>query len=209
MNNRTCLVDGCTSTKIAARGWCSSHYMRWSRYGDVMYRVKGEVRDGCRICPWCKSDIRLIDYTAGSAYCRGCNASRKRARPLPAVIRNTPIFCVECATKFAPRKRSDICCSDDCSSRRRKRFMREDTLRYRALRKDAFIESVNAQAVLDRDGWICQLCDVPIDRMAVFPARLSPSVDHIIPLHIGGLHEYANCQAAHLSCNAGKGARIS
>jgi len=32
---KTCIVEGCTNTKIKARGMCSTHYTRWYRHGDV------------------------------------------------------------------------------------------------------------------------------------------------------------------------------
>lgn len=34
MANRTCFVDGC-DRPVSARGWCSMHYQRWWRSGDV------------------------------------------------------------------------------------------------------------------------------------------------------------------------------
>lgn len=33
MEVRSCSVDGCPS-KASARGWCTSHYNRWYRYGE-------------------------------------------------------------------------------------------------------------------------------------------------------------------------------
>ena len=38
MAERTCSIDGCDQTadphKGGARGWCTTHYMRWRRHGD-------------------------------------------------------------------------------------------------------------------------------------------------------------------------------
>lgn len=208
MSNSICSILDCDK-RLVARGWCSRHYMLWKRHGDANYRLPGEIRNAHRICPWCHIDLPLSDFTVNSAYCRSCVASKKRAKPLPAIIRNSPAYCVECGVQFIPTRRTDICCSKRCSSSRVARFMRQDTLKYRALRKSAFVESVDPKAVLERDGWVCQLCGEPIDRLAKYPARRSQSIDHILPLHHGGLHEYENCQAAHLSCNASKGARMT
>lgn len=36
MEKRTCTIEDCESTKIAARGWCNAHWLRWSRYGDPL-----------------------------------------------------------------------------------------------------------------------------------------------------------------------------
>lgn len=70
----------------------------------------------------------------------------------------------------------------------------------------AFVEDVPLHALLERDGWTCGICEKPIPRDAVWPDRQSPSLDHVIPLSKGGEHSWANSQAAHLSCNARKGA---
>lgn len=29
-----CNIQGCSNTKIYARGWCAKHYRRWKRHGD-------------------------------------------------------------------------------------------------------------------------------------------------------------------------------
>lgn len=34
VTQRTCSIDGCDTTKIAARGWCKKHYRRWQNHGD-------------------------------------------------------------------------------------------------------------------------------------------------------------------------------
>ena len=61
--------------------------------------------------------------------------------------------------------------------------------------------------VFERDLWICQLCLDPIDSTLVYPDELSASLDHIVPLALGGPDTRANVQAAHLVCNKRKGYR--
>lgn len=70
-------------------------------------------------------------------------------------------------------------------------------------------ERVRSDEVMRRNGWICQLCDEPIDPAIRHPHRMSASVDHVVPLSKGGLHRYENCQASHLGCNCSKGARMA
>src|SRR5699024_2990102 len=57
----------------------------------------------------------------------------------------------------------------------------------------------------DRDGWICGICDDPVDRAMEYPDPMSVSLDHIIPLSKGGSHTPENVQCAHLDCNLRKG----
>lgn len=105
---------------------------------------------------------------------------------------------VEHLTNKGPRARF---CSETCRSN-------SEWDRRRAREKDAFVEDVPRFAVFARDDFICQLCGDPLDMDAIFPASLSPSLDHIVPLALGGLHQTSNAQAAHLGCNARKGARL-
>lgn len=55
----------------------------------------------------------------------------------------------------------------------------------------------------------CALCDAPIDAGVASPDPLSKSLDHIVPLRLGGSHEQSNLQWTHLRCNIRKGARLS
>ncbi|MDC7116146.1 HNH endonuclease [Corynebacterium amycolatum] len=80
--------------------------------------------------------------------------------------------------------------------------VRTQGMRYRARKRGAFVENVHRDEVLNRDGWRCQICGKKIPKTAVYPDPLSPSVDHVVPLSLGGKHEMKNVQAAHLICNA-------
>lgn len=57
------------------------------------------------------------------------------------------------------------------------------------------------EAVIERDGMVCQLCggEIPDGEL---------HIDHIEPLAHGGATEVANLQAAHARCNIRKGARV-
>lgn len=55
---------------------------------------------------------------------------------------------------------------------------------------------VDRQAIWERDGGVCRICNDPIEG----PFH----IDHIVPLALGGTHEPANCQLAHPACNQEK-----
>lgn len=59
-------------------------------------------------------------------------------------------------------------------------------------------------AVYERDAWICQLCDRPVDPSVKWPDRRSPSLDHIVPQAHSIIpdHSLENLQLAHLVCNS-------
>jgi 5-methylcytosine-specific restriction endonuclease McrA len=77
----------------------------------------------------------------------------------------------------------------------------------RARLNGAFVERIDPMAVFARDQWMCGICGMLIERMLRGPNPHAPSLDHIVPLILGGRHEYANVQAAHLGCNVRKGPR--
>lgn len=86
---------------------------------------------------------------------------------------------------------------------------RHDSLR-RARKIGAAIgEPFTNSEIFERDGWVCGLCDEPIDRDLRHPEPGSASLDHVLPLSRGGAHSRENVQAAHLGCNLAKGARVA
>lgn len=116
-----------------------------------------------------------------------------------------PRPCVECGTIFAPEygistRRSY--CSDACLKRKARRVAKG--IRNARLR-GVGAESVNAIAVFERDGWLCQICgiDTPRDKRGSYDND-APELDHIIPLAKGGAHTYANVQCSCRECNARK-----
>lgn len=71
-----------------------------------------------------------------------------------------------------------------------------------------FDNDITLLGVYERDGGICQICGMPVDKNARDGRKIYrdyPTVDHIIPLSHGGLHVWDNVQLAHMGCNAMKG----
>jgi len=70
---------------------------------------------------------------------------------------------------------------------------------------DGQYERFDYLEIFERDGWVCQLCLLPIDQELKWPDLMSVSLDHIVPVSKGGNHVRDNVQAAHLGCNMSKG----
>lgn len=79
--------------------------------------------------------------------------------------------------------------------------------RRRVLARTEDADRFTAQEIFERDGWTCQLCGKHLDPAVKYPSNDSPSLDHIIPIALGGPHTLANVQAACMGCNRSKGAR--
>lgn len=110
---------------------------------------------------------------------------RRCGRAFVAVDQLTTLYC-------SPR-----CARSDARDRRRAR------------KRQAYVERVIRRKVFDRDGWRCQICRSSrrIDPTREPPHAKAATIDHIIPLALGGKHEPVNCQTAHYICNCRKTAK--
>lgn len=80
--------------------------------------------------------------------------------------------------------------------------------RRRARIAGAFVEDIDLGVVFERDSGICGICGELVDPALKWPDRMSKTLDHIVPLSRGGLHEYSNAQLAHAVCNSRKSDRL-
>lgn len=129
--------------------------------------------------------------------------------PPPLVVGDR--VCPGCHTLFMPssnRTTRRVYCSPRCQARSADRSparlsQKRDRQHWRrASRLTA--ERLDWRDIAERDGWRCRLCGKRINRRLVFPHVGSPSIDHVVPLSLGGPHTRANVQLAHLGCNAKK-----
>jgi 5-methylcytosine-specific restriction endonuclease McrA len=84
----------------------------------------------------------------------------------------------------------------------------EKNTRRRAMRFGVLVERFTKREIYERDQWKCQLCGGKVDSVARFPHPKSASLDHVIPLSLGGSHTRQNCVLAHLLCNSSKQNRV-
>lgn len=161
-----------------------------------------------RECARCHANIDHRDKRS-----RHCS-SRCRDRDYEGAAIGTERACRHCSSPFAPTKGTHVYCSRTCRSRadvvrNREAYNRRNAAR-RARERNAVVgEPFTREEILNRDGWICQLCLAPIDWRLSGRSRFAPAVDHIIPLNHGGEHSRSNVQAAHSGCNASKQDRLN
>lgn len=170
-----CSVEECEKV-VKARGWCVKHWTRWQRFGDPDGRLRGEVRDGRRVCPRCGEDKPLSEW--GTGYCRRCwadiAAERRLVNPPPRVP-GEPRSCRCCSQTFMANKCRSTYCSRECFQQYRHKANWKHLTARRARIRAAFVESFDRREIFERDGWVCQICLVPVDRNASFPHPASPS----------------------------------
>lgn len=202
-----CSIVGC-ETPVKSRGLCGKHYRQAWRSGDLegAPRKRAEWRtDTVRVrqCRHCGEDTEPSRHAVTQcSRCRKDSRGRECAEPdcdRPVRARNL------CSMHYKREARADgRIAPEPWSDRRRNNYHARRALRAGSSSGEPFANS----DVFERDGWVCGLCDEPVSRDAVYPDPLSASLDHVVPLSLGGAHSLENVQLAHLSCNVRKGARV-
>lgn len=149
---------------------------------------------------WCSDTCRVNHWRARNPRSVAAQRERRAAREkVQTIERNADQSCSVCGKSFGsrwPRKY----CSDPC------KFRAAHVARY-ARRKGARSEPYDLVDVLSDDR--CGICADGIDLSLSYPHPMSVSLDHIVPLSMGGDDLRENVQAAHLRCNQSKGGRFS
>jgi 5-methylcytosine-specific restriction endonuclease McrA len=220
---------------VQARGKCNSHYSAWRR-GQKAHSVTcescGTATDvsepGQRFCSRkCSGKfngpsarIRSAELAA-EARAERARSGRielykgpKLKRVVPQLVhiegtgRWISASCIICDRPYLDRNVTGVTCSPECAGIRARDMKRLQHDRRRARKKNAFVANVYRKDIFEADDYICHLCDEPTDPEQVVPHPRAPTIDHVIPLANGGMHEPANCRTACFICNAQKSNRV-
>jgi 5-methylcytosine-specific restriction endonuclease McrA len=128
-------------------------------------------------------------------------ASRSEPRP---VARFTACVC-PCGTAFLIDREAFMSHARYCSATCARRAHRRDRRAREGMR-------IHWTRVAKRDGMACHLCgddcdpdDYTRDGTTFLAGITYPSVDHVIPLSLGGPHDLDNVRLAHMLCNSLRG----
>lgn len=64
------------------------------------------------------------------------------------------------------------------------------------------------KAILRKTARVCALCGLPLDPTLKWPDPMCTTIDHRIPVALGGRSTLDNLQAAHNICNKQKGKKL-
>ena len=223
MTDRTCTRDDC-ARPLRARGLCGSHYNQayqpnrhtpkqvpCAACGAPALRTGGGKRR--TVCSYrCRYYLTNGRYPEEGKELVGPVPRRDHARPQPEREVELPrigrVFiqgdCAWCGTPFTrclPRGTRTATCSDRCATRCAKAR--------HALAHGRFdITAKRRRAIYQRDGWVCQLCHLPVDPDLDPNDHWAASLDHIecqswtlVPDHGD-----SNLRLAHRMCNSIRGA---
>lgn len=114
-------------------------------------------------------------------------------------------ICRACGKGYSSWNPSGGHCSALCRGSRKSDAAKQAR---RARERGWKLTKARRMALYERDGWICLLCGLPVDREATGTMEPdAPSLDHVVALADGGLHAPHNLQTAHIACNGAKEAR--
>lgn len=125
------------------------------------------------------------------------------------------LLCIGCGLPHGRRAGIRLCCSCAKDSvkaalkkqrRVRKAKWGKDTHRSRARRNGVAYERVSTREIFERDGWRCQACGCKCRRSSGKNHPREATLDHILPLSLGGDHKRTNTQCLCRQCNTSKSA---
>lgn len=211
-----CAIDGCPGRAVA-RGWCSRHWQRWNRVGNpqgAKPRANAVVdySDGTRECRACGDRLPIEQFDRDGnasggrrAQCKACrgkkvadwyadNRERQRGRAQNRRKENADAVRKAEAKRYRRDKLKRIELAVESAHRRRDRIANSE-------RVD---KGIRVSVLRKRDGDRCYLCRkvmsfTPRKRGDYNPRRAS--IEHLVPIHQGGLHVWENVVLTCLGCN--------
>lgn len=223
MLNSTCQWTDCDRPTFA-RGLCQRCNMRARRAGNLLSFRSPDVE-----CSHCGA-LFAEGTKAGKRFCSTTcqQGAYKQAKAQERVALLGERNCTYCLEPVPLERRADAKhCSTECQQSdwywRHAERVRESARvwaqenpdrrneyqhRREARKVGLNTERINLEQVWARDHGNCWICTLPVDPDARFPAPLSRSLDHIIPLARGGSHTFNNVATAHLRCNISKKDRL-
>lgn len=93
----------------------------------------------------------------------------------------------------------------DCAKKSQQANYRKKTVKRQGIVKPAYIWH---ELVLETYGFICYLCDSPIDMKLPRTSKRGATIDHVVPISRGGADELENLRLVHWECNNRKSNKL-
>lgn len=98
-----------------------------------------------------------------------------------------------------------VTCSTECGDAYGREQRSLHKTRRATRKRGAYVADVSRRKVYEADGYRCHICNRKTDPTKPVPHPKAPTIDHVIPLALGGTHEPVNCRTACFRCNSTKG----
>lgn len=165
--------------------------------------------DACRrqpkACEYCTA--AFIPERQSQRFCSMPCAHQSRQGALPSWLGGFHLLaCAGCGVEVLTAGTKVLCAG--CREQQDRGYWRQKNRRRRAALHRVPSEPYTLREIAARDGYCCQLCRSPVDMSLVWPDRWSATIDHRMPLVLGGDDTRANVDLAHFVCNSRKGASL-
>lgn len=165
--------------------------------GTEMSKSSQTVRKGRQlICKHCIDEAKAKRETIQKE-------TRRFYQPVKKVKLQEMKECAVCGSfYFSSRTKY---CSDECSRKAMNRYFtdRKEIKRKQARTKQSY--EITVRSLYNRDSGICWICGGMCNINADGKSNDYPSIDHIIPVSLGGKDEWDNVRLAHRICNSLRG----
>lgn len=169
----------------------------------------------CNVCGEGLSDDSFYYHSTGGRYTQPCKDCTKKARR--QYYSENKELVQDRVRRYRERNPDKVAETnfkyDEANRERRRQY----AARYRKTEKGRQIDRVRGRnrrakkretydgyldsEIFDRDGWVCWICSEDIDPSLSHPEPMSGSIDHVLPLSLGGADNRQNVKASHLICN--------
>jgi hypothetical protein len=154
-----------------------------------------------RACAYC--GVTFIAKKRDRIYCYDswCRQAAYQARKAAAGERRIGLrlfTCDGCGATFEASYPSARWCSKQCANRH------WGLVRSRQRRKPSEAKYTDRE-IFERDNWTCHICGKKVRKSGDRLHPLGATIDHLVPLALGGDDEPANMATAHWKCNRKRG----
>lgn len=138
---------------------------------------------------------------------------RKRIQEQERAAMVRGVYCAVCGEMFQTTNPLRVTCSAECGRKRANtRHTRNKDTR---IPKDKRIDRIDLHDLFKRDDGVCHICgkqcnwnDYTVTDTTIIAGNWYPSVDHIVPVSLGGADAWDNVKLAHRICNSLRGNKV-
>lgn len=122
--------------------------------------------------------------------------------------RRLVIECYECGNSFKAERQGVKYCSEECKSKHNNRV--RELNRRKKIKTNGNVQwDITLSKLIKRDNNVCHICGGSCDNKDYstnqgghfIVGNNYPSIDHVVPISIGGTHTWDNVKLAHHYCN--------
>lgn len=177
---KVCDVESCDKP-LHSKHYCAMHFSRVERTGSI----EGQQAE---LCVLCKTGLAR---SKKSLYCALCRKQLDKERQQAN------------RERINERRRQDYI--KDYRANPSKYLVANSN--YVAKKKSNGREPYTREEIFVRDALKCHLCQELVDLTLKKPHPMSASVDHLVPVSLGGPDTKNNVKTAHLRCNIQRGTK--